>query len=530
MRDVWRRWRALDRETRLVLAVAAGFVVLRTVVASLSGFGFHQGWNEGHYAMIGRGFLVHPLVPEYAGRYVYNVPPLFPYTVAVSFAVFGVSELAARLPSVLAAGGLVVATYDLGRSTLGDRKTAALGAVVLATMPYVQLYGGRAQTDILMTFLFTAALAAIVRGYRQQTGHRRWLVAGGVLFAAAVAAKQPALLLPAVVLAWLVGSRAFDRETVRRTGLLIAASALCLLPLAAWLYLNFRAQPAAFVADWRHELFGRTSAFANVPLTLAIGFGIGMTLPVLTAAGVGAAAELRSSVGETRSRAATVGPSVLILWLLFYGGFVFARTPHGHQYYAVALTPPVALLAARGIGPLTTALRRIDTPGRASVRTVLIVVLLTSTAAGTVVLFELSGEFSAANGGGSRVATDAGAYVATEIPENATVLVPNGYDPPLLWYTAGTVSTDRIKSYRVDSFNSATRRRAAAESDGPLYIIHPRPSWGTQPARSSVVHVTDPYRYTMMKVVGSVVETDSKFRFYVENRRLVIYQYEGEQR
>lgn len=529
MGRVRRRWRALDKDTRRVLAVAAGFVIFRTVVASLSGFGFHQGWNEGHYAMIGQGFLAHPLVPEYAGRYVYNVPPLFPYAVAVSFGVFGVSELAARLPSVLAAGGLVVATYDLGRSTLGNRRTAALGAVVLATLPYVQLYGGRAQTDVLMTFLFTAALAAIVRGYRQQTGHRRYLVAGGTLFAGAVAAKQPALILPGVVLAWLVGRRSFDRETLRRTGLLIAASAVCLLPLAAWLYLNFRAQPNAFVADWRHEVLGRTRAFANVPLLLAIAAGLGATPPVLAAAGVGTVAEFRSNLGgaKVESGRDRPGPSVLLWWLVLYGGFVVARTPHGHQYYAVALAPPVALLAARGVGVAATAVERVNPPGRASVRTVLVVGLLLSTAAGTVVLFELSGEFSAANGGGSHVATDAGAYLTAEVPEDATILVPNGYDPPLLWYTAGTVSAERIETYRVDSFDDAALRRAAAESDGPLYVVHPRPSWGTPPARSSVAHVTDPYRYTLMAVAGSVVETDSKFGFYLEDRRLVVYRYEG---
>lgn len=529
MRRFCRWWYGMDREARLVLVVAVAIVGVRLAVASLSGFGFHQGWNEGHYAMIGRGFLAHPLVPEYAGRYVYNVPPLFPYAVAVSFGVFGVSELAARLPSVLAAGGLVVATYDLGRSTLRDRRTAAFGAVVLGTLPYVQLYAGRAQTDVMMTFLFTAALAAIVRGYRQQTGHRRWLIAGGALFAGAVAAKQPALILSGVVLAWLLGTHSFDRETLRRTGVLIAASALCLLPLAAWLYLNFRAQPTAFVIDWRHELLGRTQAFANVPLLLAIGAGLGATPPVLAAAAIGTVVELRSSLrgAQVESGRDLLEPSVLLWWLVLYGGFVFARTPHGHQYYAVALAPPVALLAARGVGVAATAVERVDLLGRASVETILVVGLILSTAAGTVLLFELSGEFSAANGDGSHVATDAGAYLTAEVPKDATILVPNGYDPPLLWYTVGTVSADRIETYRVGSFDDAALRRAAAESDGPLYVVYPRPSWGTPPARSSVVHITEPYRYTVMAVVGSVVETDSKFGFYLEDRRLVVYRYEG---
>jgi 4-amino-4-deoxy-L-arabinose transferase-like glycosyltransferase len=147
------RWNALSRQTQVVIGLAVAFVLFRTIIASLSGFGFHQGWNEGHYALLGSGFLDHPLVPRYGDRFVYSVPPLFPYTISVSFLLFGESVLAARLPSILATGGLIFCTYELGREVFEDRSPALIGAVILATLPYVQLYGGRAQTDIMMVFL-----------------------------------------------------------------------------------------------------------------------------------------------------------------------------------------------------------------------------------------------------------------------------------------------------------------------------------------------------------------------------------------
>jgi len=129
------RWRTLSSETRIALVLAGTFVLLRTAVASLSGFGFHQGWNEGHYALIAHGFLDHPLVPQYAERYVYSVPPLFPYSVSASFLAFGESVLAARIPNIFAGGGLLVSTYALGCAVFDDDRTALVGAVLLASLP-----------------------------------------------------------------------------------------------------------------------------------------------------------------------------------------------------------------------------------------------------------------------------------------------------------------------------------------------------------------------------------------------------------
>jgi 4-amino-4-deoxy-L-arabinose transferase-like glycosyltransferase len=520
------RVRRPDRRTQAVLVLAAGYVVVRLAVASLSGFGFHQGWNEGHYALIARGFLDHPVVPGYGDTFVYNVPPGFSYAVAASFALFGQSELAARLPSVLATGGLVVATYELGRTVFRDRSVALVGAAVLATLPYVQLFGGRAQTDAAMVFLVTASLVAITRGYQDGTGGRRLLVAGGALFAAAVAAKQPSLLVAGITLLWLLGNRRLDAETVRKTGVLVAASAAFLLPLAGWLYLNYRIAPAAFVADWEHELFGRTKLFANVRLLVAIAFGIGVTPPVLAAAAVGVASDLRETAARYRDHVADApGPSVLTWWLVCYGAFVFARTPQGHQYYALVLAPPLALFAARGLDVAATALRGLRGHGRETVHLALVVLVVAGTVGGTAVLFELSGEVSVANGGGSHVATDAGEYLAASAPDDATVLVENGYGPPVKWYVRDGHPVEAVETYHVSSLDRERLVAALEASEGPVYLVYPRPSWGTLPTdRLEEVHVSRPYRFTLMGVVGQSVDVDSKFTFYLNDRRLAVYR------
>jgi 4-amino-4-deoxy-L-arabinose transferase-like glycosyltransferase len=523
------RWSNLNAETRVVVAVAVGFVVIRTSVSALSGFGFHQGWNEGHYAMIGQGFLQHPLVPRYAGMHVYSVPPLFPYTVATSFVAFGESVVAARLPSIVATGGLIGATYALGCAVFDDRRTALLGAVILATLPYVQLYGGRTQTDALMVCLVTAALAAIVRGYNRTPG-TRWLVAGGALFAAAFAAKQPAILLAPVVLLWLVGNRRIDHDTTVRTGVLVGSSAVFLLPLAAWFTINYAVNPTAFVGDWERELFSRTSPFANVPLLVAIGAGLGLTPAVLVSAAIGVADEVGTTVRRLREGVrARVGPTPLTWWLVIFGAFVLYRTPHGHQYYALVLAPPVALFTAHGIQVVAGHLSGVLSSRTAVLRVALTVLVLLSTVSGTVVLFELSGEFSATEGNGTHVAADTGYYLSEAAPENATILVENGYKPPIQWYVRGSLPPSNVKAYHFSELDRQRVSQALAESEGPVYLIVPRPAWGDAPtAGATKVYRSEKYRYALMALVGSHVDTNSKFAHYLNSRQLVIYRFEAE--
>lgn len=523
------RFQALDQHTQWVIILAVGFVIFRTGVASQSGFGFHQGWNEGHYALIAHGFLDHPLVPQYGDNFVYNVPPLFPYSVAASFVLFGESVLAARLPSIFATGGLIVATYYLGCEVFENRSTAFLGTVVLATLPYVQLYGGRAQTDMLMIFLLTASLTAIIRGYRRENRYRRWLLIGAALFAAAVASKQPAIALSGVVFLWLIGNQRFDQEIINRTILLIVASVVFLLPLAGWLYLNYVTAPAAFVADWEHELFSRTRPFANVRLLLAIAFALGVTAPVLAGTLVGVFNDVRTALDRYRSGIAErPGPSILVWWVVLYGVFVFARTPHGHQYYAVVLTPPIALLAGKGMLTLATRLGELRGYRSEFIRFGVLALVLMSTITGTVVLYELSGEFSAANGGGSHVTADASDFVVEDVPDNAVILVPNGYAPPIKWYVRNDHPVERVVAFHPSSLSEQRLRSIARESPNPVYVMYPSPIWGDPPPmKMEPVYATSSYDYTLMTIAGEFVTTDSKFTFYLNDRGLRIYRFES---
>ena len=79
--------------------------------------------DEGRYAQIPREMLARGdwVVPHLQGQPYLDKPPLLYWLVMLSYSVFGVSEAAARLVPALAVHGTILATYFIGRRSIGDR-------------------------------------------------------------------------------------------------------------------------------------------------------------------------------------------------------------------------------------------------------------------------------------------------------------------------------------------------------------------------------------------------------------------------
>ena len=118
-------------------------------------------------------------------------PPLVIYLLAGSMGLLGASELALRLPGMLASLALLPVTYGLGRA-LGGRRLGLLAMAIAAASPFAILFSPTAFTDPwLSLWLACAALAALVR--------RPFL--SGLCAGLAIASKQTGILgLPLVML------------------------------------------------------------------------------------------------------------------------------------------------------------------------------------------------------------------------------------------------------------------------------------------------------------------------------------------
>jgi len=138
--------------------------------------------DEGRYAEIGREMAASGdwLVPHLNGIQHFQKPPLLYWTTAVSLKIFGPYDWAARLPSALAALGLIAATAWLGRE-LYDQPTGLLAGLIASSTLGVYVIGHLLTPDMLMAMWITLALAAMARFHRTRAigyGYLVFLAAG----------------------------------------------------------------------------------------------------------------------------------------------------------------------------------------------------------------------------------------------------------------------------------------------------------------------------------------------------------------
>jgi dolichol-phosphate mannosyltransferase len=164
--------------------------------------------DEGRYAEIGREMLASGdwVVPTLNQHPYYDKPPLLYWLLAGSYALFSVSEAAARLVPALAALATVLATYLFGRRIVGGRP-AFLAALALALTPGAALCGRFLVLDSLLTLCVTVALFAAYFAVDGKRLRWAWWAASAASCALGVLTKGPVALVliaaPVVAFAWL---------------------------------------------------------------------------------------------------------------------------------------------------------------------------------------------------------------------------------------------------------------------------------------------------------------------------------------
>ena len=198
--------------------------------------------DEAHYAQLTREMMSARewLIPLRDGLPFIDKPVLFHWLQGLSFFLFGVSELSARIPSALAALALGWFTYWSGREIFQDSRTGERAAMMFFTLPATFALGSIGLLD--MTFaatLFGSAACLIVAVVRDRS-RLQW--PGYVLLSLSIMIKGPVALLllaTAFVLAVIAVPRA--RGTLGRlrwfAGPAIAAAAAA--PWFVWMWWRF---------------------------------------------------------------------------------------------------------------------------------------------------------------------------------------------------------------------------------------------------------------------------------------------------
>ncbi|HIQ31220.1 MAG TPA: glycosyltransferase family 39 protein [Aquifex aeolicus] len=133
--------------------------------------GINQVWqpNEAFYADASKNMLKSGdfLTPVYNGELRLNKPPLTYWLTALSFSLFGVSELTLRLFQALAGLGTGLITYMIAKK-LSDNDTAQLSFLIL-TLSFQFIANARyTSPEVLLTFFITLSLYLWVLSYERK--------------------------------------------------------------------------------------------------------------------------------------------------------------------------------------------------------------------------------------------------------------------------------------------------------------------------------------------------------------------------
>jgi hypothetical protein len=168
-------------------------------------------WDNPHLPMISQFGLISSLTRVFASWQ------------AASVAVFGHNLLALRIPSAIVGTLTVGAVYFLGR-VLFDRKTAVIGAVILATYPPHLQFSRIGIMSIADPLFGTLAFAFIWLGFKNNW-RLAWVLGGVCLGLTQYFYEGGRLLFPAFIVIWVMVKLLFNRKAIRSwtRGLLICA-------------------------------------------------------------------------------------------------------------------------------------------------------------------------------------------------------------------------------------------------------------------------------------------------------------------
>lgn len=169
-----------------------------------------------------------------------NKPPLVYWSAALCSKIAGMNEWGMRLPSALAAIGVLLILWRLG-AAMWDERTGVLAALIWATSVLPFGLARALNTDMLLTFCVALSLAGLwllaAPSISQSIFQRRvGVLIAGIGLGLALLSKGPVgLVLPILIfLAWRIcanGKTAFNAEILGRV---LGACALAMLLAVPW--------------------------------------------------------------------------------------------------------------------------------------------------------------------------------------------------------------------------------------------------------------------------------------------------------
>jgi 4-amino-4-deoxy-L-arabinose transferase-like glycosyltransferase len=159
-------------------------------------------WDEAWYAGIARNMLNSGDIFNlwWNGAPFFDHPPAGFWWMALSFKLFGISNLTAKLPSAVFGLGTLIAVYFLGRDLFG-KWVGFASALALTSAPWFLYRARSGNLDIFLTFFFVLTILLAVKAVK----NAKYFIPLGLSLAILFLTKTlvPVTVLPALVIVFI---------------------------------------------------------------------------------------------------------------------------------------------------------------------------------------------------------------------------------------------------------------------------------------------------------------------------------------
>ena len=224
------------------------------------------------------------LVPVFEGHIHLTKPPLIYWLQALSIRVLGRTELAVRLPGLIASSFLILLLFRFARKQAGTR-VALMAVAGLAVTPMFVLVSRLAVIDPLLDLFWFGVIAFGYQAITDTNRSTKYTLLMWISLAIGLFAKGPVALLPVgVLMIWVLLS---ETNSWKHCWKLWVGIPVAFIPLAVWAILVMKIHPDAWEV-WKHELLDRTAGtgahnkpiWFYIPILFAGFFPISALMPV----------------------------------------------------------------------------------------------------------------------------------------------------------------------------------------------------------------------------------------------------------
>jgi 4-amino-4-deoxy-L-arabinose transferase len=217
---------------------------------------FLHDWDERYHALVAKNLIRHPLTPtlydnpllsydyiNWTANHIWlHKQPLPLWTMAASMRLFGINEIALRLPSIILSTMGIWLTFSIA-TFFFNKKIGYLAAFFYSINGLIiELTGGRVATDhIDIFFLFFIQLAVFFSIIFVQKRKTIYNVLAGASIGAAILSKWlPALIVLPVWLLLVIDSKNFNiKSIIIQFIILLGACTIVFLPWQLYIYNAF---------------------------------------------------------------------------------------------------------------------------------------------------------------------------------------------------------------------------------------------------------------------------------------------------